>query len=419
MARNSELDSLKTREQEAFRRKQLAYQKYADAKDRASAAYSIMQSAWEERCSAREEMNREYESMQHSSDNYREVWGEYSRIRDANNSRIESLRYEADSEHQMMKDCFEQASAAYEYGDKSEAPGYAAQGHEHKDRRNELNEEVGRLIQEIRNAKEAAECRAPKTDSSAFRRAKEVFSSAKSCHESAEAEFKRLKAERDRAKAEFNSAQEEFVHLRDEFQKRLAEVKAENQRERDKTLDEAGINWSERDDVKIVKKADGTVQVYHGGLGSGDGLGHGHTAIDQFGHKTYDRGAFEEHGHQNYTDDSNRNDNTKRRTSMWGNKKTIFSGSVEGIDKSGKPIIHEVYGKFSTDNSEFLISDAKNFEGTTSIKEVDRVLHRLHAHGGIDRNDPNCHFFKDGKNAYTGPGHLEPEDGGLWKNHSN
>lgn len=56
-------------------------------------------------------MNREYESMQHSSDNYREVWGEYSRIRDANNSRIESLRYEADSEHQMMKDCFEQASA--------------------------------------------------------------------------------------------------------------------------------------------------------------------------------------------------------------------------------------------------------------------------------------------------------------------
>ena len=302
MARNSELDSLKNREQEAFRRKQLAYQKYADTKDRASAAYSIMQSAWEERCSAREEMNREYESMQHSSDNYREVWGEYSRIRDANNSRIESLRYEADSEHQMMKDCFEQASAAYEYGDKSEAPGYAAQGHEHKDRRNELNEEVGRLIQEIRNAKEAAECRAPKTDSSAFRRAKEVFSSAKSCHESAEAEFKRLKAERDRAKAKFNSAQEEFIHLRDEFQKKLAEVKAENQRERDKILDEAGINWSERDDAKIVKKADGTVQIYHGGLGSGDGLGHGHTALDQFSDKTYDRGAFEEHGRQNYTD---------------------------------------------------------------------------------------------------------------------
>lgn len=261
-----------------------------------------MQSAWEERCSAREEMNREYESMQHSSDNYREVWGEYSRIRDANNSRIESLRYEADSEHQMMKDCFEQASAAYEYGDKSEAPGYAAQGHEHKDRRNELNEEVGRLIQEIRNAKEADECRAPKTDSSAFRRAKEVFSSAKSCHESAEAEFKRLKAERDRAKAEFNSAQEEFIHLRDEFQKKLAEVKAENQRERDKILDEAGINWSERDDAKIVKKADGTVQIYHGGLGSGDGLGHGHTALNQFNDKTYDRGAFEEHGRQNYTD---------------------------------------------------------------------------------------------------------------------
>ena len=39
-------------------------------------------------------------------------------------------------------------------------------------------------------------------------------------------------------------------------------------------------------------------------MGSGDGLGHGHTALDQFGNKTYDRGAFEEHGKQNYTDDS-------------------------------------------------------------------------------------------------------------------
>ena len=53
---------------------------------------------------------------------------------------------------------------------------------------------------------------------------------------------------------------------------------------------------------KIVKKADGTTQVYHGGIGKGDGYGHGHTALDQFGNKTYDRGAFEAHGSQNYTD---------------------------------------------------------------------------------------------------------------------
>ena len=32
-------------------------------------------------------------------------------------------------------------------------------------------------------------------------------------------------------------------------------------------------------------------------------MGHGHTTLDQFGRKTYDRGAFEEHGGQNFTED--------------------------------------------------------------------------------------------------------------------
>ena len=303
LARSYELDSLKQREQEAFRRKQSAFQRYAEARDRASEAHDTMQDAWEERCSAREEMNREYGELQRASENYREVWDEYGRIRDENNARIESLRSEAESEHQMMKDCFERASDAYEYGDKSEAPIYSAEGHEHKERRNELNEEVSRLIQEVRDAKANAEWRAPKTDSSAFHRMKDIFNEAKARHESAQSEFKRLKAERDSCKAEFIAAQEEHTRLKEEFQRKLAEVKANNQRERDRILDKAGVRWSERNDAKIVKKADGTTQVYHGGIGSGDGLGHGHTALDQFGHKIYEREAFREHGSQNFTDE--------------------------------------------------------------------------------------------------------------------
>lgn len=302
MAKNFELDSLREREQEAFRRKQSAFKKYADAKESANRAYDVMQTAWQELCSAREEMNREYEALQYSSNHNREIWDEYGRIRDRNNARIESLRYEADREHELMKDCFERASEAYQYGDKSEAPIYSAEGHEHKDRRDELNAEVGMLIQEIHDAKTNAELRASKTDSSAFRRAKEAFNIAKSRHESAKNEFKRLKAERDRYKAEFDSAQEEHVRLKEELQRKITEVKSDNKRERDRTLDKAGISWSERDDAKIVKKPDGTTQIYHGGLGSGDGLGHGHTALDASGNKTYDRDAFSAHGGQNYTE---------------------------------------------------------------------------------------------------------------------
>ena len=306
MSRNGELDSLKTKEQEAFRQKQAAYQRYEEAKKLTNSAYINMQSAWNDRCSAREAMNSEYEAMQASNSNYREVWAEYSRIRDDNNARIQRLRSDSDYEHRMMQDCFERASFAYTSGDKAEASSLSAEGRSHKERRDSINAEVSSLSYEIRSAKMSAESRAPKTDGSAFRSAKSAFNEAKSCHESAQAEFNRLKVERNRLKAEFDAAQKRFLQYKEEFQKKLAEVKAKNQQERDRILDKAGITGAERADAKIVKKADGTIQVYHGGFGPGDGFGHGHTAIDQSGVITYDRDAFESHGEQNYTDHEER-----------------------------------------------------------------------------------------------------------------
>ena len=306
MSRNGELDSLKAKEQEAFRQKQAAYQRYEEVKKLTDSAYINMQSAWNDRCSAREVMNSEYEAMQASSSNYREIWVEYSRIRDDNNARIQRLRSDSDCEHRMMQDCFERASFAYTSGDKAEASSLSAEGRNHKERRDSINAEVSSLSYEIRSAKMSAESRAPKTDGSAFRSAKSAFNEAKSCHESAQAEFNRLKVERDRLKAEFDTAQKRFLQYKEEFRKRLAEVKAKNQQERDRILDKAGITGAERADAKIVKKADGTIQVYHGGFGPGDGFGHGHTAIDQSGVITYDRDAFESHGAQNYTDHDER-----------------------------------------------------------------------------------------------------------------
>lgn len=302
MSRNGELDSLKAKEQEAFRQKQAAYQRYEEAKKLTNSAYINMQSAWNDRCSAREVMNSEYEAMQASSSNYREIWAEYSRIRDDNNARIQRLRSDSDHEHRMMQDCFERASFAYTSGDKAEASSLSAEGRSHKERRDSINAEVSSLSYEIRSAKMNAESRAPKTDSSAFRSAKSAFNEAKSCHESAQAEFNRLKVERNRLKAEFDAAQKRFLQYKEEFQKKLAEVKAKNQQERNRILDKAGITGAERADAKIVKKADGTIQVYHGGFGPGDGFGHGHTAIDQSGVITYDRDAFESHSAQKHAE---------------------------------------------------------------------------------------------------------------------
>ena len=300
--RNQDLDALKTREQEAFSFKQNAWKKYDEAKTRCSELHDAMQSAWNERVSARDVMNHEYEAMQNDNNNYRAVWDEYGRIRDYNNAKIESLRSEADYEHREMIRCFDQASSCYQYGDKSEAPYWSEQGHSHKNLRDQLNCQISELCREVKAAKQNAEMRANKTNSSAFHRAKEAFSDAKNRHEAFQTGFKRLKAERDQLKLEFHRAEAEHRKLKEQFQRKLDEIKTNNKREREETLDKAGVSLFERSDAKIVKKSGGTIQVYHGGVGSGDGYGHGHTALDQFGNKTYDRKAFTEHGKQNYVD---------------------------------------------------------------------------------------------------------------------
>ena len=300
--RNQDLDALKTREQEAFSLKQNAWKKYDETKTRCSELHDAMQSTWNERVSARDVMNREYEAMQNDNNNYRAVWDEYGRIRDYNNAKIEGLRSEADYEHREMIRCFDQASSCYQYGDKSEAPYWSEQGHSHKNLRDQLNYQISELCREVKAAKQNAEMRANKTNSSAFHRAKEAFDDAKNRHEAFQAGFKRLKAERDQFKLEFHRAEAEHRKLKEQFQRKLDEIKTNNKREREETLNKAGVSLFERSDAKIVKKSDGTIQVYHGGIGSGDGYGHGHTALDQFGNKTYDRKAFTEHGKQNYVD---------------------------------------------------------------------------------------------------------------------
>ena len=302
MARNYELDSLKNEEQAAFSRKQEAWQEYQEAKRAAEAAHDEMQEAWRERCDARDEMNREYEEFNSQRDNRQSVWDEYGRIRDYNNSQIDSLKAEADYHHQEMIRCFDQASEEYQCGDRAAASEYSAEGHEHKDRRDDLNAQIRELADEIKAAKANAEWQAPKTDSSAYKNARARFESAKSRHEYAESRFKTLKASRDQKKAEFDSLQAEHTRLKEEFQRKLEEVRAARQRERENVLDKAGVRWGERQDAKIVKKADGTTQVYSGGIGSGDGLGHGHVALDSSGNVTYERGSFEKHGSQNYKD---------------------------------------------------------------------------------------------------------------------
>ena len=386
MPRSAELDSLFARKQEAFVRKQAAFQKYIDAKNRANEAHDRMQLAWDRRVTAREEMNREYNSMQQSKGSRDAIWADFNRVRQGNSSRIEQLRQEADMEHEMMKNCFDSASAAYSYGNKADAPMYSSEGHAHKERRDYLNSEVGRLIQEINSAKTNAKWQTSSSHSNSFQYAKSNFDNAKMMHESAEAEFKSAKAERDAYKAEFDFAQAEFERLKDACQRKLDEIKANNRKERERILDKAGVGYLNRQDAKIVKKADGTTQVYHGGLGSGDGFGHGHVALDQSGNKTYSRDAFEKHGSQNYVDRKPKNWTKQEWGTIGDNHEVTFVMGVN--EREGQTLIADGF------------LDEKDF-------------HARHNHYGKNDktrfpNEPD--WIEDSEkhkndHYYTGPGH--------------
>lgn len=399
MPRSAELDSLFARKQEAFARKQAAFQKYIDAKNRANEAHDRMQLAWDRRVAAREEMNREYNSMQQSKGSRDAIWADFNRVRQGNSSRIDQLRQEADMEHEMMKNCFDSASAAYEYGNKADAPMYSSEGHAHKERRDYLNAEVGRLIQEINSAKANAKWQTSSSHGNSFQSAKSNFNSAKMLHESAETEFKNAKAERDAYKAEFDSAQAEFERLKDACQRKLDEIKANNRKERERILDKAGVGYLNRQDAKIVKKVDGTTQVYHGGLGSGDGFGHGHVALDQSGKKTYSRDAFEKHGSQNYTD---RKTGERKSNGGWTE---LSTGTI--IDEAGNG--HNVMFRqgLGKNEGQTLIRDYHGFESFKNFHENGGHNHYGDNNKELYPNEPDriedSSRHKNDK-TYTGPG---------------
>lgn len=303
MDRSQELDRLKIEKQVAFERQRAAYDEYKAARDKTDQAYDKMDEAWKGLEKARERQNEEFEKRDRAFKAKDEVWAKYQEARNELNARIDVLRAESDAEHAEMQECFRLANEAYESGNKDDAPVWSNKGYEHQGRRNALNLEVKDLVQKIRAAREHAKKEAPEVDSTAFYEAKEEFEQAKELHEEARTEFRSQKEKRDLLKIEFDQLKLEFETIKSVYQETLEEMKADKQREREEILNQAGVIGQAREGAKIVKKDDGTIQVYHSGIGGADGYGHGHIALDETGQIIYEREAFGMHGSQNFKDE--------------------------------------------------------------------------------------------------------------------
>lgn len=279
MAKDAELDRLKTAQDLAFQRKQDAYQ--------------AQQRAWEKRSSARDAMNRAHEAKQRAYAEQDRTWQYYQSVRSANGPRIDSLNAQQESAFQNMKRSYDAASSAYDRRDGASASSYASEGRRYKEEAQRHVADRRRLVEEIRSARATHEASKP-----AFQCAKDDFNSTKRAFDSAKAEHERAQTEFKRAKADFDSCAKAF-------KSRLEKVKTEGQKRREDKKSiaaKAGVPYQYHDNVWVSTDSSGNTNIYFGGAGKPNGPGHGHYAMDRNGNVTYKRDPFDPHGAQNFTE---------------------------------------------------------------------------------------------------------------------
>lgn len=400
--RDVELDRLKSEQDRAFARQQEAFQNKKRLDDEKKRLYEIAQNAWQRRSSAREEMNREYERMQSERSRNDAVWDEYKRIRDSNNGRIDALTQQADDLYQRMVSCFERASDAYNYGDKSSAPGYAAEGRQYQALLKSANAEKSRLCNEVKSAKAHAESFSGKTDSTPFHNAKAQFETAKREHEIAESACKQAKQRAETAKMEFECAKQNHKTAKDAFQQRLNQVKSERKRRQDSDKDlmnRANIPYYYRDKCKVKREPDGTVNFYFGGIGDSDGYGHAHVSMDGSGNITYNRDVFDAHGAKNFSDYQERQkeyEMKKQQRQRQGWDSEIIHGVLDETDE-----LVAIKYKYRNGNvSDILIArDTQDSDLEDITKENEGEHPHVHA-WNQDKGIPDHHDMSSGKKMF-------------------
>jgi len=280
MAKDAELDRLGAIQNAAFEKKQ--------------AAQKAQEAAWTRRRVAAEAQNAAFEEKDRAYRAQQSSWESLQRMRDSYGPQIERLNSAQDQAFRNMGAAFDNASSAHDRRDGAGAKRYAEEGHTYKAESKRHVEERRRLVAELRSAAATHQTYTP-----ALQAAKERFNNAKR-------EFDAAKTAHERALAEYKSAKAAFDSARKAFQARLAIVKAENAKRADEKrsiAERAGVPYQYRDKVYTKKDADGTIQIYFGGIGEPNGPGHGHYSMDRSGKVTYKRDPFDPHGKHNFEDE--------------------------------------------------------------------------------------------------------------------
>lgn len=348
-------------------------------------AIALQSNCWQDMQTAHQQMNDEYDRMQASYGQNQSYWDEYGLIRDRNNSEIERLKYRADSAHQNMSSAYDRASSAYNYGDKASAPSYAEEGRRYKAERDELNDHIKELGQEVKSAKKYAQSRASRYDNNTFKNAKRKFEEAKKKFEDAKSRAQIAKDNFSKAKQEFERLKSELESIKNQQAERIKELKSQTAKRllNDKELARsAGVPIEYLDSVKVRHETDGTVNFYFGGFDKSDGIFHGHISTDSHGNVTYSRMPMKDHGAHNYKSVDK---------SGWG---PYIRGSIDGYEVTARK-------GFGENKGHTLIADGH--KSSRSFSKKDSKGNRQHNHYGPKREGSG--YVDEDRGYYTGPDH--------------
>lgn len=327
LARDAELDRLKTTQDLMYQRKQ--------------DAHKVQQSAWERLTPAREAMNRAYEAKQRAYETQDESWKELNRLRDRYGPEIERLNRSQEQAYSEMTRAFENASNAHNSRNGAMAASYAADGHRAKAESQGYVARRRALVDELRAASQRHEATKP-----AFQSAKRFFDEAKR-------DFEQARKAHDVAKQSFQAAKKNFDKASTEFRGRLEKVKGDNatrKNDRREVARRAGVPSQHLDSVWVSRNKSGGHNIYFGGAGAPNGPGHAHYATDSSGKVTYKREPFDPHGTQNFTDNQGDYHDLVSRESTSGDFGFLcrfrgYPALVEtNVNRQGQPKIDIYYG---------------------------------------------------------------------------
>jgi predicted nucleic acid-binding Zn-ribbon protein len=287
LARDAELDRLKSVMDKTFAKQQAAYQELKLTGDRRYQIKQELDISWQKVQAARESMDKAYRENQINWDNYKSQREKISREIDIAKSRADIL-------HSQMSASFDNASNAYNYGNKSAAPSYASEGRRYKEELQFANMEVKQLI---------ARAKSLSLPTDSFRQYQATFKLAQSQHNVVQGSYAAAKNDNEQAKKRFEQAKKDHSEAKEFFQNRLAAIKAEQASREQKNQNilmivNPEVAFMDGKQVKFKPRNDGTgkIDIYFGGIFESDGYGHGHIVVDDCSNVIYMRQQFKKSG---------------------------------------------------------------------------------------------------------------------------